>query len=605
MKRLGLFFMALFFGLLTFNHQVIKAAENYDITHFNQTIKIDSTGNAQVNYQITYHFDDDMHGFFVSQGLQNGQSVGTQVTARVNGQQLEKYTGETTGLEILNKDSNKVFKLHYPVKEDHTYNIELTYPLKDFVKRYTDVAVINQAIIPQNWDVDLNDVNLEVILPRGQQQKFATYTNSFVDAKFVGNAQKGIYRLHAKVIPANEIVELHAYFDQATIPSAKQINAVMAQKIKRQQKQLAIKKGQAKKSAFFYQRVTWMLSGIAVLLVISARLYYVKKRNAALKIVDELNNYDLPSQLMPAVVLAQLKGRRLNRDDAFNATIMDLTARKYLQLEPIPGANLNVSKKKQANQLQFRLIKYDAELTNFENTVLTVLFGRLQSNVKGSIVKVKALSADKGAVIKRYTDNIDNFSRQIRDFADEYKLTDNKSQSTFDGLKMLAVGIATIAAIWDGLLIATNNFLQPNMQTMLPLIIIITIVGVLFIYAIKVTIVYLPDKWETAQAWNNFRNMLKNIGEFDIKQVTDVALWDRYLAYAIALGVGKEASDALAKYLPADSGGLNTQSIALYAAFSMINNSDSGLFNTGGGSSSNVASFSSGGSGSTGGGGAF
>lgn len=598
-------FLVTFIGMCNVNISVY-ADESYKITHFKEKININRDGSAKVIYNLTYKFDDDMNGFYVNQPLDGGIKVKEPIIANVNGQKLVNFDGKKLGLEIINKPENKIFKIHYPVKQNNTYNVGLSYDVKNYVKRYKDVGEINKYIIGDNWDVDLNNVDILVTLPQKNQQKFATFSHNFIDEKFVGDKQQGTYRLKTDLITANEPVELHAYFDQSTINLASQVNENKRENIDQQEKQLA-KKYRVKKMVVKIIQIILIGSFlIPLIIIVYANRYFIKKRDEASIIKDKLNNFDLPSNLQPAVVQVQLEGVNFNESTAFNATLMDLMARNYLDVSLDQKEKINVKKR---DLLQFTLKKYDEQLCEFEIIVLKVLFGDKNFSKIGSIAFSRAFRDQHGQTVKRYVQKLPEFKKLVKKHAKSYELIDVTANNKFNVLKQFSFWAGLIIVVIYNVILLMNNFATINEFYISVGILMLISVFFIFISVLKKKSIYLKNKWQEANDWFNFKNMLKNIGEFDIKQVTDVILWDRYLAYAVALGVGKEVSDALAKYLPNDTDNTSLKDIQIYSIFTMLNMNQGSVFNTDfdsiGSSSGSMGGFSSGGSGSSGGGGAF
>lgn len=588
---------------------ITVCADDYRIDKFYETIAIDNAGDAQINYDLTYQFDATKHGFFINQTLGQKQAISQPITAIVNGEKLSGYRANSNrGLEILKENANQVFKLHYPIEADQTYRMQLTYKIKNFIKRYRDVAVINQAIIGDNWDVDLGNVDIKILLPNRMQKQFAVYTHSFTEAKFIGDANTGQYRLQASAIDANTQIELHAYFDQNSVPLAPQSKQNMATKITQQEQALRIKRQKAIAKRTTLKKITYLFFVVAVIILLFGNVYRFRRQQRALVNNAKINSYDLPSDLRPAIVAAQLQARNLNVNNAFNATLMDLIARKYLKIDSTKPFSKQKSQKANAKLMKIVFNKVTDELSDFELKVLNVLFGDLHNLQVGMSVAVKDFSNNESTVAKRYQKNITKFKTQVITAAQQHQLIDVQADAKFGGINILAALVATLGTIWHGFLIFSNQFSNPTISELGVFALLVIVTGGIYVYAFRAPKIYLASQWQVAQDWGNFRRMLKNIGEFDVKQVTDVILWDRYLAYAIALGVGQEASKALAKYLP-DNQQLNlADGVGLYVVFSMLNANSNGNgvfssnFSSSGGS---LGGFSSGGSGSGSGGGAF
>lgn len=608
MKKWLLILCSMLVSLFMFHLKTAYADDNYQITHFNEHINVNSDGSANLNYQLTYKFDDAMHGFLIKQGLEKGLQLKGPVVAKVNNQDIGKYIGGNQGLEIINGDTSQTFKVHYPIKAGQTYQLNVQYQLANFAQRYTDIGEINNFVIGENWAVDLNNVAITVQLPRGQQKLFGTYTHTNSAGKFVGNAQTGLYKLTAAQINAGEAVELHSYFDQQTLAQAPQNKRAQLTHFKAVEAKIMANNKRAQRVAFFIQWVAGIFVVLGIICAIYARQYWVKRRNRALGSYVPLHNYELPSQLAPAIVANQLYDSGVDVNGAFNATMMDLTARHYLSVGQKVAMGKFINSRKATNNLEFTLLKLDNHLLPFELLVIKILFSEDYANQIGAKVAVKDFKYAHSSVVKRYGKFLNELSVTMRKDAQLNKIVDTQANVFYQSMKGFAAVLTTIGAVlYVGLLLFSAN-MTVNLATIISGGIFVIIAIGLIIFAARRTLIYQAPHWRTAQDWFDFGSMLKNVGEFDIKQVPDVTLWDRYMGYAVVLGAGAEVMHALAKYVPADT--TNDNLVPMYLAFNAINTNNayvgSALASSGSSSSGGLGGgMSSGGGGASSGGGAF
>ncbi|CAH0418170.1 DUF2207 domain-containing protein [Periweissella ghanensis] len=609
MKKWALIVCSVLVSLFVFHMKPVYADDDYEITHFNEHINVNADGSAALNYQLTYKFDDAMHGFLIRQGLEKGLQVKGPVVAKVNNQAIGKYTGGNQGLEIVNGDASQTFKVHYPIKAGQTYQLNVQYQLGNFAQRYTDIGEINNFVIGENWEVDLNNVDITVQLPHGQQKLFGTYTHTKSTGKFVGDAQAGLYKLTAPQIDAGQAVELHSYFDQQTLVQAPQIKHAQLAHFKAVEAKIAANIKRAQRIVVLAQWVAGILVILGLICAIYARQYWVKRRNRALGSYVPLHNYELPSQLAPAIVANQLYDSGVDVNEAFNATMMDLTARHYLAVGQKVDLGKFVNSRKATNNLEFTLLKLDDHLLPFELLVIQILFGEDYTNQIGAKVAVKDFKHAHSPVVKRYGKLLNKLSDTLRTDSQDNKIIDTQANFFYRSMKGFAAVLATIGAIiYGGLLLLSTNMVVNSVTIISGILLVIIAIGLIG-FAARRTLLYQTDHWRIAQDWFDFGSMLKNVGEFDIKQVPDVTLWDRYMGYAVVLGAGAEVMHALAKYVPANEG-LNDNLVPMYLAFNAMNTNNAYIGSTlaSSGSSSNGGlggGMSSGGGGASSGGGAF
>jgi uncharacterized membrane protein len=72
-------------------------------------------------------------------------------------------------------------------------------------------------------------------------------------------------------------------------------------------------------------------------------------------------------------------------------------------------------------------------------------------------------------------------------------------------------------------------------------VIILVVLSAVISFIQVVTVAAKPimtaDGERTKQEWAGFRNMLKDVGDFPMREVGSIALWDHFLVYAVSLGV--------------------------------------------------------------------
>lgn len=576
----------------------VHADTEYNIARLKENIQIHTDGSATVSYQIRYTFDDDMHGVYVTQATDNGVEFGGWTQAKINGKHIGKYTGGRTGAEIVTNDGAKQLRIHYPVEDGDTIDAQWTYRLKHVVTRYHDVAEINWQIIGGQWAIALHDVDITVKLPKQKQQQFGYWTHSLNAAKFTGDAKRGTYQFKTKSVAANTPVELHTYFDENTVPKVASVAGNGKAKIIVQEKQIAQRLQRAK------QRQLWLQMGLVVLLLPAAFLIYRAKRiyttakSKAGLVIAGINNYDLPTDNAPAVVLAQLDGAQFSTDKAFSATIMDLLARHYYEL-----TNQQDWSKQ---HYELTLVK-NTGLTKFEETVTLILFGKTDIGAK---VDTRTFKQTDSRVVKRLGVYKDKFTKNIEKAARPVWLRDDVGTIRFNvyyvlGLFSLVVLIASeIAVMFMSAYAAFHLWLG----VVLVIAVLGIILGLLDFH--RLGALYTPAGWPEAQAWQNFGRMLRQVGQFDVKQVPDVTLWDRYLAYAVVLDAADNVAQALQQYHASETSATG-DFIPVYLAYNMFNVGLMGQLagNDSANATSNSAGFgaggSSGGFGGGSGGGAF
>lgn len=70
--------------------------------------------------------------------------------------------------------------------------------------------------------------------------------------------------------------------------------------------------------------------------------------------------------------------------------------------------------------------------------------------------------------------------------------------------------------------------------------------------AVAVKPIMTAEGERTKQEWNGFRNMLKDVGDFPMREVGSIALWDHFLVYAVSLERGRQSHETDAGRIPGE-----------------------------------------------------
>ncbi|QBO37022.1 DUF2207 domain-containing protein [Periweissella cryptocerci] len=535
----------------------IHADGEYSINRLKENVQIHPDGSATVHYQIRYEFADDMHGVYVTQATDKGVDFAEWTQASINGKRQGKYHGGSAGMQIVNSNNAKQLRIYYPIAADDTLNAQWTYKLNNVVTRYHDVAEINWQIIGGQWAVPLKNVDITVKLPKGKQQHFAYWTHSLNTAKFTGDAKAGVYHYTAASVAANTPVELHTYFDESTVPQVPKTAGNGQAKIIAQEEQIAARLQRAKQLRLWIQVGLVSLMLIGAFLIYRAKRFYAHAKAKAGLVITGINNYELPSENAPAVVLAQLNGKHFSLDKAFSATIMDLLARHYYRLTD----QTNWSQK----HFELTLIKNDG-LTSFEKTVTLILFGNTEIGAK---VDTRTFKKTDSRVVKRLSVYKEKFNKDIENAALPVWLRDERGNVKFKLAYLL--GLFSLIVLVGSQIAMLVGSPYVEFYPWLGVVLLVASLGILFgvLDYRKMGTIYTPTGWSEAQAWKNFGQMLREVGQFDLKKVPDVTLWDRYLAYAVVLNAADNVAKALQQY-HADDANYTDDFIPTYLAYNLF-----------------------------------
>ena len=580
--------------------QVASADGDYEIKQMHEHVTINPDGSATIRYNLIYDFDDDMNGVYVSQETDQDVKLIGSPTATVNGQVVGNYSaGNRYGLEQKHDGDVTQFRVHYPVKADRTYQVTWTYQLANVAKRYQDVGEINWKIIGTNWQTDLQHTKIVIQLPKMTYQTLQAWTHSKSTTQFVVDKQAGTLTYEKARVNPNQPVEVHTMFDQAALSTATQRTGNRRSTILAQERAIAERAEKtAKRDKAMQGYVTWFaILPLGLLIRLIALWRRIRAQNKY--VIETPHNYELPSDLPPAVVGWQLRDSGAAVSTLFSATLMDLLAKRVLTVSEEP------TKKWRKTNYRIQLDRMIA-FNDFEETLLTILFGE-QVEV-GKSIQTQTMQDGESAFAKRYTNKIDRFEDQVRRAAKPVNLIDHDAVSQLTQWQVWTIVAAVAVIVINGAVWVMSSAHIAGWFTGASVGLSVLISVVAFAMAVKIRRIYTVEGWPIAEAWFGFGRMLRDVGQFEVKQVPDVMLWDRYLAYAVVLGVADKVADALrqAQLEPVDDMANFVPIYVAYTMFNPANFSAYGVVSSGSDTGSSWgAGGSSGGFGGGSGGGAF
>lgn len=234
----------------------------------------------------------------------------------------------------------------------------------------------------------------------------------------------------------------------------------------------------------------------------------------------------------PAVVNLLGNGWQLN-EDAVEATLLDLAARRHLELRQ-PGSD----PRQTTVHLRTAADAQPGELTSYERRVLE----RVRGLAVDGVVPISALTF-------RNEDQERGWERRFRAEVISDAKARGLSRRRFDGpvislLELVAVvaaiGVAAALAHWE----SWAEFDEDSQGMWVP-------AGFAAFIAMSVVVGgiggqrHTPAGLAAAQRWLAVRAWLRGHEEFTRLPPAAVMVWDRYLAYGAALGVTRTASEVL------------------------------------------------------------
>ena len=208
-------------------------------------------------------------------------------------------------------------------------------------------------------------------------------------------------------------------------------------------------------------------------------------------------------------------------ENALSASVMNLIYKKNIKAEAIPDKK---------DSYTFTLLNRD-NLNETENSLVDFLFTTVGNDNTFTTIE-----------LKKYASN----ATTCRDFMSSYtnwknKVTkDGQSQNFFEK-KRNYIWIPFVLLIYSIILL---TFISSNNIELFLGILTIFFAIIFMIYAIACT-KKTKKGIEHYAKWKAFKNFLNDFGNFSIKELPEIALWERYLVYATVFGLADKVEKAM------------------------------------------------------------
>ncbi|WEV50504.1 DUF2207 domain-containing protein [Lactobacillus sp. ESL0731] len=571
--------------------QNVHADDEYDIEYVNVTAKVNADGSLTMTRQIRYDFNDDMHGVYYQQNLGKKQAVkDVSVTVKDNNEPEQTVRD----FSIEHNDEGYRFKVYHAVSEDDRLTVTYHYQITNAVTNYRDTAELNFMIIGNGWDTDLDHVQASVIFP-GKVKKLRAWAHGPLNGEIKVLPNQGKIVMHVEDLDGDTGVEVHTIFPLTVTPLNKNvIDKNHRQAVIKQEAALAAKANQERKRDRIINAV---MIAVALLTGIGAILQgiFVKKQGTKPAKMSQLrHNYSLPA-VTPIAAQILDSGRKPD-SRAFTAYLMQLAVQKKVKLDDYLVHH----------KVYYRITLQDPEILT-ASPLLQFLFNDLGDGQSFTTRELRQYHSKK--LGNKFDDWADAQFTGLEDQGYlESDLYDKRSFTLGSILFLLAISFILVLFSW-------GIFGQYKMQLAIGETIII-LLGIAAYFRAKNQIsLYTKEGAREAEQVRGFKKMLSDIGNFKMRAVGDLILWEDILPYAVAFDLADKvvkqlkiefskeefANDGFYYYAPFYLSGKNSFAASFNSSFT--SGISSGSSSTG--ASGGFSGGSSGGFGGGSGGGAF
>lgn len=535
MRKLLLVLFSIFLLPLTVN------AVDYDIKHLYVDAQV--LGNGDMDVSELFVLDGSFNGYerdilytssyeslYDASGIENVEIYAKYVDDDVdfnmlNATDFDRFilsSSATNGSKAKYIESSisggKSYRMYYYTDNESTAFL-IKYTLKDVAILHNDVAEVYWNFIGSDFADNLKDVNIRVKLPKiDNSDNFRIWAHGdmtgYID--FINDSTVSGAIATVKKLDAYSPVDIRITFDKSLL------NADEIKKIKTDdalasiievetalaEEQNALRK-EIRAKYYFGLSLTFGFCVVLIIVWIFVFVKYDKERKAKFQMQynrEFIDDYNVE-------IIDYLMNKNIT-PNAMSASIMNLVYKKKISYEEIIGT----SKK----EYRFKVITREG-LTETELKLVDFLFLNVGNNDEFTTVELKKYASS--------TKTCNKFMASYTSWKNKV-ISDAKNQNFFEKKgSQIIFGIVAIvlAFILNKILLA--------MKVEAFFVIIPLILSIIFLIYVIAFTKKTEKGIEHYAKWKAFKNFLEDFGTFDIKELPEIVLWERYLVYATVFGL--------------------------------------------------------------------
>jgi uncharacterized membrane protein len=556
---------------------------------------LQNDGSLHVKETIHYSFSGTYNGIY--------RDIPLSGTQQVENVKVTTQGAYSRFVETNSSDNHRVTVYLYSDAQmttpitDKDVDVTIEYDFTHIIKFYNDIAELQYKLVGEQWEVDVGQINANIHLKSNEGVKYwlnPPYYNE--SSTWQGNT----LQLTSKDVPSGNYYEIRMVIPKNQF-AANPTNGIIINQnglgeIESIQNQY--------QNEINFKNILYSVLAVLMLLAcfIPFLIYYRFGREPKIEYRAEYER-DIPTDDPPAIVNAICGpgfSKRIGEPDmdGFKATIMDLINRKYLLFDK--GKN-EVEDVGLSEEITFKINpEMDTDkLKDFERDVIYFLKGYEENG----IISLDYISDDlkNRASAKSFRETYNSWKDNIKDhyLNDEVlkKIFNKKGDNYLKGFGVAAIILAAVVfffTVFDPLAAARFALISS---------IILGIVAIIsFILPQKIAGQWTTYGEEYDAKWHNFKKYIKDFSLIKEYPPESVAIWNKYLVYATALGVADAVRKAMELSLPQEQlEGSNIYMFHYYGGYIFLASTlDSGLATANAGNGAGAGDF--GGVGGVGGG---
>lgn len=436
------------------------------------------------------------------------------------------YSSSNSKKTVVTKYNNyDEYKMYYRSNNESVAFL-LDYKLDKAIVLHNDVAELYWQFIGKDFTDQINDLKIRIHLPNNDESdSFRVWAHGDLTGEIEKEDSKTVYA-YVKYLYPNSPVDIRMTFDKNLITDTSKVkksNEEALDSILKVEKERALEANRIRKRQQKLAAIANYTGIFLIVFQIINIIYIYFKHDKEYK--SDFNN-DYYREFFDDfnVEVGDYILKRTITPNAMSASIMNLIYKKNIKAEKI-----EVEEGKKENY-EFTLLNKD-NLSDTETKLVNFLFEKVGNNNKFTTEE-----------LKKYAKSTKTYS----DFNNTY--TSWKNSVINDGKKLKIFETSIPNKIFNVLFCLLVMFIgiifSTNIGLSIPYVIATILSIIVVIYSLQVLkrTKYGNEQYLRLKASKKF---LLDFGAFDIKELPEISLWERYMVFATLFGIASKVSKTM------------------------------------------------------------
>ena len=497
---------------------------------FNGYIRELATSNSVLSHSNKIDFEHD--AIYNASGIYD-MKIGAK---KVNDVSFDTFNDEFEKLEIgdsFSSNSKKTvvtkysnydeYKMYYRSNNESVAFL-LDYKLDKAIVLHNDVAELYWQFIGNDFTDQINDLKIRIHLPSNDESdSFKVWAHGDLTGEIKKENNKTVYA-YVKYLYPNSPVDIRMTFDKNLITDtskAKKSDEEALDSILKVEKERALEANRIRKRQ---QKLVAIANYTGIFLIIFQiiNIIYIYFKHDKEYKSDFNNDYYREFFDDFNVEVGDYILKRTITPNAMSASIMNLIYKKNIKSEKIEDGK--------KENYEFTLLNKD-NLSDTEIKLVNFLFEKVGENNKFTTEE-----------LKKYAKSTKTYS----DFNNTYTSWKNSVISNGKKLKIFETSIPNkiFNVLFCLLVMFVGVIFSTNIGLSIPYVIATILSIIVVVYSLQVLkrTKYGNEQYLRLKASKRF---LSDFGTFDIKELPEITLWERYMVYATLFGIASKVSKSM------------------------------------------------------------